>query len=149
DGWVWHPVGVLRALDLRHWCDENPWESEDGPSVRELRAIAYGWDLARCFVDDRTLAVWGFGGDEEHLVDAAVLYDVATGARLRWFAGPPRGRFVFDRHLVAIGAGGASIWDVATGEHLADAPGFAPLAHHPIARRFLSISGEGALVESE
>ena len=148
DGWVWHPVGVLRRVDVHRWLHDNLWESEDGPSVAALRTCAYVWDVARAFVDARTLAVWGFGGDDDWMVDAALIYDVETARRVRWFAGPPRGRFVVDQHLIALGADGTSVWDLATGERLLDAPGFTPVAHHPGTHRFLSVAADGALVES-
>jgi hypothetical protein len=38
NGWVWSPVGVVTSWDLRRWVGANPWESEDGPSRRELCA---------------------------------------------------------------------------------------------------------------
>lgn len=146
DGWVWAPVGVLRSLDLRRFARDNVWESEDGPSVKALRQVGYFWDGPRCFVADRTLAAWGFGGDDEHLVNAALLYDVERGELLRWFAGPPRGAFVFDEHLFVSAEGhGTSAWDVATGERLLHAPGLAPAGYHRGARHFLTPLGGGAL----
>ena len=36
DGWVWAPAGIPRTWNFRRWIEENPWESEDGPSVRWL-----------------------------------------------------------------------------------------------------------------
>lgn len=149
DGWVWHPRGLLRSLDLRSWVHENPWESEDGPTVQELRWCEYFWDAPKCFIDDRTLAVWGYGSDGEAMVDAAVLFDVETGKRLRWFAGPPRGRFWFDRHLLVAAEGkGTSVWDVATGERLHEDRDFVPIAHNAAARTFLSVLPGGVLRES-
>ncbi|MCE9636284.1 MAG: hypothetical protein K8T90_11330 [Planctomycetes bacterium] len=149
DGWVWHPQGSLSAFDFRRWLHENPWESEDGPSLRDLRRCDYFCDGPKCFIDDRTLAVWGFGSDDESMLDAAVLFDVETGERLRWFAGPPRGRFFFDRHLVVAAEGkGTSVWDVSTGERLHGDPAFTPVAHHPAAQTFLSVLPGGVLRES-
>ncbi|WAS99422.1 hypothetical protein [Nannocystis punicea] len=147
DGWVWHPCGFLRRMDLQRWRHENPWETEDGPSLLDLRLVNYFWDAPRCFVDDRTLVVWGFGFDDEAMVDAALVFDVETGARLRWFAGPPRGRFVFDRHLIVVAAEGTSVWDVATGERLLAAPGLAPQAFHPVTREHATFAA-GAVVLS-
>lgn len=147
DGWVWHPVGVLQRVDLQRWRGENPWETEDGPSRATLRACNYRWDVGRCFVDARTLVVWGFGPDDQAMVDAAVVFDVAEGTQLRWFAGPPRGRFVFDGHLVVIAAEETSVWDVSTGERLLVAPGFAPHAFHPGTREHATF-GDGTVVLS-
>lgn len=149
DGWVWHPVGVLRALDLRRWAHENVWESEDGPSVVTLRQAAYFWDAPRCFVADGILAVGGFGSDDEHMLDAALLFDVRTGELTRWFAGPPcRGRFVFDELLFCTAKErGTSAWDVATGERVFHDPAFSPAAYHPGLRRFLT-PGEGGVLRT-
>ncbi len=149
DGWVWHPVGVLRSLDLHRWRHENPWESEDGASLRELRSCAYHWDGPRCFADNRTLVAWGFGADDDHLIDAAVVYDVETGRRIRWFAGPRRGRFdIVDGHLINVAAGGTGVWDLTTGEHLLEVDGFAPIAFHAVTRCHLSIASDGELIVS-
>jgi hypothetical protein len=150
DGWVWHPVGVLRSFSLRRWLHENAWESEDGSSLKELRACNYFWDTPRCFVGERTLAAWGFGADEAHLVDAALLYDVERGELLRWFAGPPRGTLWSDgRFLLASAKGhGTSVWDLETGERLHQDPDLLPTAWHPAARCFLTVRGDGVLRES-
>ncbi len=149
DGWSWHPTGSLHAFNCRRWLHENPWESEDGPSVRVLRYCNYFWDGPKCFVDDRTLAVWGYGPDDEAMTDAAVIFDVVTGRRLRWFAGPPRGRFFFDDYLIVSAEGpGTSVWDVATGERLHEDPALTLLAHNRSARTFLGIGPDGTLRES-
>lgn len=147
DGWVWHPVGVLQVNDLRRWLREDVWETEDG--ARRLRAIDGLWDLGRCFVDARTLAVWGYGACDDAMIDAVQLFDLETARRVRWFAGPPRGQLAFDRYLFAFGAHGTSVWDVATGERLLDEPGLTPAAYHPAARRFVTVRDGGVLVESE
>lgn len=149
DGWIWHPLGCMRSLDLRRWLHENVWESEDGASLRDVRICEGTGDRPRCFIDDNALAVWGLGSDGDFLVDAALLIDVETGRRIRWFAGPPCGRFFFDRHLIVAAEGkGTSVWDVTTGERLLDDPAFVPVAHHPAARTFLSVLPDGVLRES-
>ena len=148
DGWLWHPRGYLCSWDLLRWRHENAFEAEDGPSKRCLRRIAYLWDVPRCFVGDHTLAAWGFGGDDDWMVPAAEIYDVPAGKRVRWFAGPPKGPFVFDRNLVVAGPDGTTVWDVETGERLLEEPGFRPLAFHAGARRYISLR-EGKIVVSE
>ena len=72
-----------------------------------------------------------------------------SGQRLRMFAGPPSGRFFYDRFLVvAAYDGGTSVWDVETGERLHTEPDIAPLAHHADARVFLTVLPNGTLRES-
>jgi hypothetical protein len=138
NGWVWHPVGIVSSWSLRRWLEGNPWESEDGPSKRGLCTRNYFWDGPLCWIDNRTLAVWGYGNDEENLLPAAVLFDVESGRQVRWFAGPV-GSFVFDRYLFSSSRdAGTSVWDVATGERLLHDPTFSQTAYHPGARQFVT-----------
>ncbi|QSQ17698.1 hypothetical protein [Myxococcus landrumensis] len=149
DGWVWHPVGMLSSLSLRRWLHENVWESEDGPSRKLLRECAYYWDAPSYFVGPRTLVTWGFGGDAEHLIDAAMLYDVESGNLLRWFPGP-RGQFHGDGNLLLATSQeqGTCVWDIETGERLHQDAALKPTAWHPSARRFLTVLPEGVVRES-
>ena len=82
------PGGVVRSWDLDRWLDENPWEGEDGPSVRSLCLRDYFWDAPMCWLDERTLAVYGFGEDADWMIPAVRVFDVTTGEELRWFPGP-------------------------------------------------------------
>jgi hypothetical protein len=149
DGWIWHPVGALRRIDLRRWRRENVWESEDGPSVLDLRQVSYFWDGPSCFLDDGTLAVWGFGWDADVMADAALIVDVESGRAKRWFAGPPSGRFSFDRHLVVTTLkDGATAWDVETGERLLHDPAFGLSVHHPRARCWARSRAGGGMTET-
>ncbi|MCP3102317.1 hypothetical protein LZ198_25940 [Myxococcus sp. K15C18031901] len=149
DGWVWHPVGIPTTLSLRRWLRENVWESEDGPSRQSLRDIPYFWDGPSCFLGPRTLALWGLGGDVDHLLDAALLFDVERGALLRWFPGP-RGEFRGDgtRLFASAADTGTQVWDSETGERLHEEPGLVPTAWHPGARCFLTVRDDGTLRES-
>lgn len=149
DGWIWHPVGALRRVDLRRWRRENVWESEDGPSALDLRQVSYFWGGPSCFLDDGTLALWGFGWDAEVMADAALIVDVERGRAKRWFAGPPSGDFSFDRHLVVSTLkDGATVWDVETGERLHHDPAFGLSVHHPRARRWARSREGGGLIET-
>jgi hypothetical protein len=138
NGWVWTPVGVVTTWSLRRWLGDNPWESEDGPSRRRLCQRFYYWDGPLCWIDDRALAVWGFGNDDENLIPAALIFDVESGRLDRWFAGPV-GSFAFDRYLFSYSTeAGTSVWDVATGERVLHDASFCPTAYHPGAGRFLT-----------
>jgi len=139
DGWVWHSVGVVQSWNLRRWVGENRWESEDGPSKRLLAYRAYFWNGPICWIDEKTAAVWGFGCDDDNLIPAALLIEVETGRRIRWFAGPI-GSFTYDRYLFSSSVEeGTSVWDVATGERLLRDGEFRPAVYHPGARRFVTI----------
>lgn len=143
DGWVWHPVGMPRRIDLRRWRRENVYESED------LRQVAYFWGGPACFIDARTYAMWGCGGDADAMLDAAVLVDLQSGRVKRWFAGPSSGDFSFDRHLVVSTLkDGATVWDVETGERLHHDPAFGLSVHHPDARRWARSREGGGLIET-
>lgn len=145
NGWVWHPVGVVTSWSLRRWIEANPWESEDGPSKRALCDRPYFWGGPLCWIDDRTVAVWGYGNDDENLIPAALLFDVESGRRLSWFAGPD-GTFAFDRHLFSYSAkAGTSVWDVTTGERLLHDASFRPSVYHPGAGAFVTLIEEGRL----
>ncbi len=155
DGWVWHPMGIVVTWNLSHWLDRNPWESEDGPSRKRVCRRQYFWDGPLCWIDDKTLAIWGYGEEDEWLLPAVRLFDVETGEELRWFAGPgiriPQNKswyvlpklhfaFEFDSYLFVISErGGTSVWDIGTGERLLQEAGFCPLRYHRGAKHFLTL----------
>lgn len=159
NGWVWHPWGMVRSWNLSRWRSANPWESEDGPTVRALCDRAYLWDAPLCWVDATTLAVWGEGRDDEQMLPAVQLFDVVSGARVGGFAGPDvaphsvwppteglRGWMAFDRWLFAVSPQhGTGVWDVATGERLHHDPACAPTAYHRGARQFLTLLPDASL----
>jgi len=143
-GWNWHPVGVIAVWSLRRWLEENVWESEDGPTKTEFLHVPYLWDVPYCWIDNRTIAVWGYGFDADNMIPAVRLFDVVTGKLLRWFAGPdvaPHDRsnpvadnwdpLFFDRFLFSVSkANGTSMWDVETGERLLYDPDVWPDGYH-------------------
>jgi hypothetical protein len=143
NGWVWSPVGIVTAWSLHRWLEDNPWESEDGPSKRWFCHRHYFWDGPVCWTDDRTVAVWGYGNDDENLIPAALQFDVESGRLTRWFAGPV-GSFALDRYLFSCSTAlGTSVWDVATGERLLHDASFYPTAYHPGASRFVTALPDG------
>lgn len=145
NGWVWMPIGCVTAWSLRRWIKGNPWESEDGPSKRWLCGRHYYWDGPLCWIDDRTVAIWGYGNDDENLIPAALLFDVESGRLVRWFAGPV-GSFAFDCYLFSCSTeAGTSVWDIATGERLLHDATFCPMAYHPGARCFITTLGDGRI----
>ncbi|MDG0052329.1 hypothetical protein MMB75_01450 [Paenibacillus sp. P2(2022)] len=96
-GWVWAPLGVVRTWSLSDWL-LNPWESENGPSVRHLWQTI-DWDGPVCWTGPDTLAVWGqMDADlleeedwgEEGVEPAVVLFDMTQpGYRRVLSAIPP------------------------------------------------------------
>lgn len=85
-GWVWAPVGLVRTFSLQQWLT-NPWESENGDSIRYFFQTE-DWDLPVAWLDYDRLAVWGQVDvellDEEDWADigdqpAIAVFDVRTG----------------------------------------------------------------------
>ncbi|MFP4975812.1 hypothetical protein ACE6ED_10430 [Paenibacillus sp. CN-4] len=56
-GWVWGPAGILQSWSVSNWT-ANPWEPDDGPSVRPLWQTE-DWDLPVCWTGPTQVAVWG------------------------------------------------------------------------------------------
>jgi hypothetical protein len=147
-GWVWHPVGMVACWDLRRWLGGHPWESEDGPSRSVVAYRDYGWEAPMCWLDERDLAVWGYGNDDLNLRDAVSIYRMAEAGGpaepLRWFAGPERGPLHLDGDLlVSVGEAGVTMWAVDAGLRVGVVPGWRPLAFHRASRRYLSRADGG------
>lgn len=146
DGWIWHPVGLVATWDLGRWMTDNVWESEDGPSRLTQCPRDYFWDAPQCWVGPSRLAVWGFGEDDDWMIPAAQVFDVATGEGPVWFPGPV-GQMAFDgRYLHSSSKEqGTSVWDVDSGARVHFDWNFRPDGYHPGARSFLSIMPQESL----
>lgn len=153
NGWVWHPSGVVRSWSLKPWLNGNVWESEDGATVKDLYWRTYYWDGPICWVNRRTVAIWGHGDDEQNLIPAVILFDVETGKELKAFAGPPglspwlheanqRMRTVdsllFDSFLFSFTpSDGFAVWDLSDGARLLQQSDFCPAAYCRIRKEFI------------
>lgn len=60
-GWVWHPLGVVGALDV------NAWLGGQEPNLTWMTQSDV-WDSAMCWVDDERIATETFGLGEDLLV---------------------------------------------------------------------------------
>jgi hypothetical protein len=138
DGWAWYPVGVVTVWSLDRWLRENVWESEDGPTRRDV-CWRDSWGLGMCWLDERYVAVSGIGDDDAALVDGARVFDATAHAaagdagdrrqptpEVRTFAGPSGAFFGDGPRLYSAGEDGLSRWDVATGARTARIDGFRP-----------------------
>lgn len=155
DGWAWHPVGSIRSWSLQRWMEENLWESEDGETVQYLCNREYFWGGPLCWMNERHLAVWGYGRDE-YLIPAIRIFDVVTNTELRWFAGVEieshgdgqklgrqGGSLVYDGHLYALSdKHGLSAWDPEVGTCLFRDPTLTPTAYDRGSKTFLSLLPE-------
>jgi hypothetical protein len=133
----------VTVWNLRRWLGENVWESEVGPSRKELCVRTGYWDGPLCWVGNDRLAVWGYSDDDANLIPAARIFNAATGQEEHWFPGP-EGEFVFDRFLFSSDpTEGMTVWDVAGGERLLHEAGFCPSHYHPGAKLFLTLRPDG------
>ncbi len=138
NGWVWHPWGFVTSWNIKNWMT-NPWESEDGPSKYELLNRSYFWDGPLCWVDNKYVAIWGYGNDDDNLIPAVCIVNVESGIMERWFPGP-EGDLYYDEYLFACSKKhGTSIWDVESGEQLHIEDGLKPTVYHSIDRSFVTI----------
>lgn len=153
---MWHPWGCVWTWSLERWLSDNVWESEDGPTRKRLVDRSYFWDGPLCWIDDATVAIWGWGHDDEWLVPAVQIFDVQSGKRLSYFAGPkttlprnsPSSMFAqalyFDKYIFAVDdKSGTTVWDVASGERLHHDPALLLVNYHPTSKEFLSIDSDG------
>lgn len=155
DGWVWMPVGMVHCWSLERWFSENVWESEDGPSLRDICARHYCWDSAVCWLDDARLVVAGIGDDDAYMVDGARVFDVTvSGApstigrsdrgwalELNTFAGPAGKFFTDGASLFSSDKDGLSRWNVEDGVRTGHLPDFEPTHHHRGARELVQLYG--------
>lgn len=145
NGWIWHPIGVVRTWSLGRWLAANPWESEDGETTMAVCSRLYYWHGDLCWLDDRRLAVYGYGTDDEWIVPAVLIFDARDGARLDWFPGPV-GALAFDGHLLSYDPEvGTSAWDVASGARVLHAPEARAIRYHPGARCLLTLTSAGVV----
>lgn len=140
NGWVWGSTGRLRAFSLRRWLEEYRWESEDGPSVHVL--CDREADIPICWLGEPRAVIWGEEEDEGRGHSPMVrIVDVRTGLELGRFRGPHEHLLHDPPYLVAYGAAGAGVWDLATGERLAFDPSLRPIGHHPASRELVTPVG--------
>ena len=138
-------MGRITTWNLQQWLQHNVWESEDGPSKKSFYNRWYYWDGPLCWIDDHTLAVWGYGRDEEWLLPAVQLFDVVLGEEKNWFIGPS-GTLFFDDYLFSCSPQtGFSTWDVATGERLLHLPDICPSHYHHGTKQFLRLNLDGTI----
>jgi hypothetical protein len=98
-----------------------------------------------CWIDDRILAVWGYGTENENLIPAAQIFDTETGKLLRWFA-VPVGTFTFDSYLFSSSVeAGTSVWDIASGERVLHDTRFNPTCFHPGSGECITLTPHGGV----
>jgi hypothetical protein len=159
DGWVWHPVGVPTAWRLDRWLSDNAWESEDGPTKKDLCARDYCWDHAMTWIDERRVAVGGIGDDDTAMVDGARIFDITLpgspggqwrsdlhwARELKVFPGPAGVFFSDGVWLFSSDDTGLSRWDLADGTRTGQLQNFRPTHHHRDAHELVQLT-DGFLI---
>lgn len=153
DGWVWHPVGIPTTWSLERWISDNVWESEDGPTKKNICGRDYYWDHAITWLDDRRVAVGGLGDDDMVMIDGARIFDITLPgspgvcwrADLRWarelkaFPGPAGSFFSEGTWLFSSDQTGLSRWDLNDGARTGYLQGFKPTHHHQAAGELVQL----------
>jgi hypothetical protein len=138
DGWVWQPVGIPTLWELHRWLDTNPWESEDGPTLRNLCHRDH-WNVPMCWIGDDLLAVSGIGADHIAILPGVRIFDTTTDTEVHTFPGPRGDLFSTGGRLYAAAPDGLEIWNPFTGHRTGRIPDFVPTHHHPTAAELVRI----------
>lgn len=148
-GWVWGPAGIVSSWNILSWL-RDPNEPERGPSARTHRKTycAYGWNRPMCFIDEHTLAVWGFGpndGMAECMLDAIQCLDVRTGALVSSWFGPSCGELGSDGELIYVFGPEQplEVWSIAQAARLACFEDAKLMLYHRAKRQFISYDEQG------
>jgi hypothetical protein len=135
-------VGIPAVWSVERWISENPWESEDRPSKKDICARDSYCDHRIAWLDDRRVAVGGIGDDDIEIIDGARIFDATSlgtgrwGDELRWaleitaFPGPA-GRFFSDGiSLFSSAETALSRWDPENGSRTGHLEDFRPTHYH-------------------
>ena len=146
NGWEWHPVGAVSSWSIIDWMETNCWEFISGPSMQNHTGVDYFWGQPMCWIDNTILCIWGWCVDDWHIMPAVKLFDVTTGERVDWFAGP-EGALVFDGYLFSCTQDtGIAVWDVKEGRCLLQDKSVRARAYHPLGRYFIDYRDDGEWV---
>ncbi|HEX6044661.1 MAG TPA: hypothetical protein VFZ22_09255 [Pyrinomonadaceae bacterium] len=158
DGWIWHPLGVPATWSLEPWFASNVWESEDGPTRRDVCARDYYWDQGMTWLGEHTVVIGGIGKQDWLIVDGARIFDLTRNGEpwardpdkyfpLEVFQFPgPAGKFFSDgTALFSSSEAGLSRWSVEDGARTGHLDGFRCTHHHRGTSELVELK-EGVLV---
>jgi hypothetical protein len=138
DGWVWHPVGVPKVIDVHAWLSGDTFAAEHGD---DLTYRDYAWDQPVAWLDERTVAIQRIGFDDEAMIDGVQIFDVVASKRIGIFAGPVGPTWAHDNRLYVNNGGGLEIWDPIEGARTGFLEGFRPTAQDPATGTLAEIAG--------
>ncbi|MBL8909804.1 MAG: WD40 repeat domain-containing protein [Archangium sp.] len=135
-GWHWHPIGVVRLIDLHAWLREG-----GEPKPEPIDVAADWWDDELCWIDEDTLVLAGDERDDESY------FDKQTGLAFISRSDSKMVRFIKDLVPRALGVHGARL--VALGKETQVVDHDATLLHethfwHPGARVALTFHAHGS-----
>lgn len=129
-GWVWQPLCLPLVWNLEAWL-ANPFESEDGPTCRDLYQQE-AWNVGMAFLGPDRVAIGGMV-EGAKVPQGARVYDLADDPNptIPIAIPGPQGEFFSDGNvLYSSGPGGLSRWDLEDGCRTGHIPGFEPTRHH-------------------
>jgi len=149
NGWVWHPFGMVRTWSVERWLTKNVWESENGPTVRNL-STQEDWEQPICWIGNRTLAAWGEAEDIPTGRLVFGCYDVESGARIRTLDISFGNTFAEDGRLFVSKSpdSGVKVWDIASGNRILEDSRVQAIKHHRGAKQFWGFGAKGTHVLS-
>ena len=138
DGWVWHPVGVLSAIDMRKWAEDR-YAAEHGLTVSDPENE---WNRPLAWLDDDVVAVQRIGGIWNEMVDGVTLFRAPAFEEIGHFYGPAGRMWAHRGRLHTVTHEGMEVWDPADGARTGLLKGFSPTAHDRVAGVFAQLTGE-------
>ena len=138
DGWVWHPVGVLSAIDMRKWAEDR-YAAEHGITVSDPDNE---WNRPLAWLDDDVVAVQRIGSIWNKMVDGVTLFRAPTFEEVGRFYGPVGRMWAHRGRLHTVTDEGMEVWDPADGTRTGLLKGFSPTAHNRVTGVFAQLTGE-------
>jgi hypothetical protein len=137
DGWVWHPVGVLSAIDVVAWSADR-YLAEHGITIDDPDE----WNRPLAWLDDEVVAVQRIGRSWTEIVDGVTLYRAPTFEQVGQFYGPVGRMWAHRGRLHTVTPEGMEVWDPADGARTGLLKGFSPTAYNRAAGVFAQLTGE-------
>ncbi len=138
DGWVWGPAGVVRTWSIARWLDENVWESEDGPTLKDLW-VDDSWGRPMCWIDDRRLVALTYDSCTDDVGGGLAFFDVERNERTQTVKvnSPWRCRIFYSDNLLFLCNCSTAVLDLESGTEVLVDPRVSLLRHHQGTKQFL------------
>ncbi|EWM11458.1 hypothetical protein [Kutzneria sp. 744] len=131
DGWVWHPIGILRAIDMAVWSQDR-YAAEHGIVVDDPDGF---WNRPPAWLDDDVFAV-------HNQAHGVTLDRAPTFEEVGRFHGPSGRMWAHQGRLHTVTDEGMEVWDPADGARTGRLKGFSPTAYNRVAGVFAQLTGE-------